>query len=151
MVKQILNISKCAIFICFSFFFQSKKIYYFFNCSEIQFFFSLKRFIISSIEFYSSGLGFSINICYEKKINFKKLRSITLLKKAFENIIFKTIQVIFKLYYHFMNQVKLKDIKIFLKKKKKKTGYEHHKNLLEDEKEKLIGNRKRHRMRKKSS
>ena len=50
-----------------------------------------------------------------------------------------------------MNYVKLKDIKIFLKKKKKKNGYKHHKNLLKNEKEKLIGNRKRYRMRKKSS
>ena len=46
--------------------------------------------------FFSSGLGFSTIICYEKKATiFLKNRS---LKKVVENIVFKIIQVNFKQY-----------------------------------------------------
>ena len=48
--------------------------------------------------FSSSGLKLSIITYFEKKIVFIKKNSIILLKKAFENIIFKIIQVIFKQY-----------------------------------------------------
>ena len=51
------------------------------------------------------GLGFSIIICYEKKMFFEeKNKSLfILLKKTFENIIFKISQVIFNEYQNLMN------------------------------------------------
>ena len=58
--------------------------------------FSQKRFLISLIMVYSSD--FFIIIYYENKKLFRKIKFIILLKRAFENIIFQLIQVIFKQY-----------------------------------------------------
>ena len=51
---------------------------------------SLKWFLTSLMMFSSLGLGSSIIISYEKKVTSLKIwKSITILKKQFNNIIFK--------------------------------------------------------------
>ena len=98
---------------------------------------------------------------YEKNISFffQKKEYIILLKEAFENIIFRIIQVLSAKYYQ-ENKERLqkKVCKIYQnlseeeKEKKWQYGCERYKNLLEDENQKLDEYRKKYyRMKKNTS
>ena len=99
---------------------------------------------------------------YEKNISFffQKKEYIILLKEAFENIIFRIIQVILSAKYQQENKERLqkKVCKIYQnlseeeKEKKWQYGCERYKNLLEDENQKLDEYRKKYyRMKKNAS
>ena len=74
-------------FIIIFFFFLLKKILNIFN--YFSFFSSPKRLLISLIMFPSSGLGFSIIICYEENLYFFKKKLMMLLKKHSKILSFK--------------------------------------------------------------
>ena len=81
MFKKVPNTSNYSVFDCLFFFFQSKRVTYFFNWGFIYFFFSLKRFltsviVLSSISFLPFSCFEGVTIIHFEKNYFLKNNSV---------------------------------------------------------------------------